>query len=127
MLIRLWKVEMSDCLFCKIVSGEIPCDKIYENDKLIAFRDIDPKAPTHILVIPKKHISSINELEISDQNLAGEILLAAKEIARIENIESSGYRTIFNTNNDGGQTVYHIHMHVMGGRQLHWPPGEVII
>ena len=123
MLIRLWKVEMSDCLFCKIVSREIPCDKIYENDKLIAFRDIDPKAPTHILVIPKKHISSINELEISDQNLAGEILLAAKEIARIENIESSGYRTIFNTNNDGGQTVYHIHMHVMGGRQLHWPPG----
>ncbi len=123
MLIRLWKVEMSDCLFCKIVSGEIPCDKIYENDKLIAFRDIDPKAPTHILVIPKKHIRSINELEISDQNLAGEILLAAKEIARIENIESSGYRTIFNTNNDGGQTVYHIHMHVMGGRQLHWPPG----
>ena len=123
MLIRLWKVDMSDCLFCKIVSGEIPCDKIYENDKLIAFRDIDPKAPTHILVIPKKHISSINELEISDQNLAGEILLAAKEIAKIENIESSGYRTIFYTNSDGGQTVYHIHMHVMGGRQLHWPPG----
>ena len=123
MLIRLWKVDMSDCLFCKIVSGEIPCDKIYENDKLIAFRDIDPKAPTHILVIPKKHIRSINELEISDQNLAGELLLAAKEIASIENIESSGYRTIFNTNSDGGQTVYHIHMHVMGGRQLHWPPG----
>ena len=78
---------MSDCLFCKIVSGEIPCDKLYENDKLIAFRDIDPKAPTHILVIPKKHIRSINELDISDQNLAGEILLTAKEIAKIENIE----------------------------------------
>lgn len=123
MLIRLWKIDMSDCLFCKIVSGEIPCDKLYENDKLIAFRDIDPKAPTHILVIPKKHIRSINELDISDQNLAGEILLTAKEIAKIENIESSGYRTIFNTNSDGGQTVYHIHMHVMGGRQLHWPPG----
>lgn len=123
MLIRLWKVDMSDCLFCKIVSGEISCDKLYENDKLVAFRDIDPQAPTHILVIPKKHIRSINELEISDQNLAGEILLAAKEIASIENIESSGYRTIFNTNSDGGQTVYHIHMHVMGGRQLHWPPG----
>ena len=123
MLIRLWKVDMSDCLFCKIVSGEIPCDKLYENDKLIAFRDIDPKAPTHILDIPKKHIRSINELDISDQNLAGEILLTAKEIAKIENIESSGYRTIFNTNSDGGQTVYHIHMHVMGGRQLHWPPG----
>ena len=123
MLIRLWKVDMSDCLFCKIVSGKISCDKLYENDKLIAFRDIDPKAPIHILVIPKKHIRSINELEISDQKLAGDILLAAKEIARIENIESSGYRTIFNTNSDGGQTVYHIHMHVMGGRQLHWPPG----
>ena len=123
MLIRLWKVDMSDCLFCKIVSGEISCDKLYENDKLVAFRDIDPQAPTHILVIPKKHIRSINELEISDQNLAGEILLAAKEIASIENIESSGYRTIFNTNSDGGQTVYHIHRHVMGGRQLHWPPG----
>ena len=123
MLIRLWKVDMSDCPFCKIVSGEISCDKLYENDKLVAFRDIDPQAPTHILVIPKKHIRSINELEISDQNLAGEILLAAKEIASIENIESSGYRTIFNTNSDGGQTVYHIHMHVMGGRQLHWPPG----
>ena len=78
MLIRLWKVDMSDCLFCKIVSGEISCDKLYENDKLVAFRDIEPKAPTHILVIPKKHIRSINELEISDQNLAGEILLAAK-------------------------------------------------
>ena len=114
---------MSDCLFCKIVSGEIPCDKIYENDKLIAFRDIDPKAPTHIQGIPKKHIRSINELEISDQSLAGDILLSAKEIAKIEDIESSGYRTIFNTNSDGGQTVYHIHMHVMGGRQLHWPPG----
>ena len=123
MLIRLWKVDMSDCLFCKIVSGEISCDKLYENDKLVAFRDIAPQAPTHILVIPKKHIRSINEVEISDQNLAGEILLAAKEIASIENIESSGYRTIFNTNSDGGQTVYHIHMHVMGGRQLHWPPG----
>ena len=123
MLIRLWKMDMNDCLFCKIVSREIPCDKLYENDKLIAFRDIDPKAPTHILVIPKKHIRSINELDISDQNLAGEILLTAKEIAKIENIESSGYRTIFNTNSDGGQTVYHIHMHVMGGRQLHWPPG----
>ena len=123
MLIRLWKVDMSDCLFCKIVSGEISCDKLYENDKLVAFRDIEPKAPTHILVIPKKHIRSINELEIGDQSLAGDVLLSAKEIAKIENIESSGYRTIFNTNSDGGQTVYHIHMHVMGGRQLHWPPG----
>ena len=123
MLIRLWKVDMSDCLFCKIISGEIPCDKVYEDDKLIAFQDIDPKAPTHILVIPKKHIRSINELEITDRDLAGEILLAAKKIAKIKNIDLSGYRTVFNTNDDGGQTVFHIHMHVIGGRQMNWSPG----
>ena len=114
---------MSDCLFCKIISGEIPCDMVYEDDKLIAFHDIDPKAPTHILVIPKKHIRSINELEITDRDLAGEILLATKKIAKIMAIDSSGYRTGFNTNDDGGQTVFHIHMHIIGGRQMNWPPG----
>ena len=114
---------MSDCLFCKIILGEIPCDKVYEDEKLFAFQDIDPTAPTHILVIPKKHIRSINELEITDRDLAGEILLAAKKIAKIKNIDSSGYRTVFNTNDDGGQTVFHIHMHIIGGRQMNWPPG----
>ena len=114
---------MSDGLFCKIISGKIPCDKVYEDEKLIAFQDIDPKAPTHILVIPKKHIRSINELELTDKVLAGEILLAAKKIAKIKNIDSSGYRTVFNTNDDGGQTVFHIHMHIIGGRQMTWPPG----
>ena len=123
MLIRLWKVDMSDCLFCKIVSGEISCDKLYENDKLVAFRDIDPKAPVHILVIPKKHIKSINDLESSDKYLAGELILASKKIAKDQGIDSKGFRTIFNTNDDGGQTVYHIHMHMMGGRQMKWPPG----
>lgn len=114
---------MNDCLFCKIVSGDIPGDIVFENDSVLAFRDIDPKAPTHILFIPKKHIRSINELESEDQLLAGEMLMAAKSIAKSEGISESGFRTVFNTNDDGGQTVYHIHMHIFGGRQLTWPPG----
>ena len=114
---------MDDCLFCKMVSREIPSKIVFENDSVMAFRDIDPKAPTHILVIPKKHIQSINELGPDDQSLAGEILLAAKTIAKAEGIEPSGFRTVFNTNDDGGQTVFHIHMHVLGGRRLSWPPG----
>jgi|TARA_B100001750_G_scaffold233060_1_gene232827 histidine triad (HIT) family protein len=114
---------MDDCLFCKMVSREIPSNIVFENDSVLAFRDIDPKAPTHILVIPKKHIQSINELGPDDQSLAGEILLAAKTIAKAEGIETSGFRTVFNTNDDGGQTVFHIHMHVLGGRRLSWPPG----
>jgi len=114
---------MDNCLFCKIVAGEIPCKKVYENKSIIAFQDIDPKAPIHILVIPKKHIRSINELKKSDKGLAGELLLAAQKISEIEEIDESGFRTIFNTNEDGGQTVYHIHMHIMGGRKMIWPPG----
>ena len=114
---------MDNCLFCKIVAGEIPCKKVYENKSIIAFQDIDPKAPIHILVIPKKHIRSINELKKSDKIIAGELLLAAQKISEIEEINESGFRTIFNTNDDGGQTVYHIHMHIMGGRKMTWPPG----
>ena len=91
---------MDDCLFCKMVSREIPSNIVFENDSVLAFRDIDPKAPTHILVIPKKHIQSINELGPDDQSLAGEILLAAKTIAKAEGIETSGFRTVFNTNDD---------------------------
>jgi len=114
---------MNGCLFCKMISGEIPCDIVYENKSVLAFRDIDPKAPTHILVIPKKHIQSINALKASEKNLAGELLLTAQKIAQIEDIAVSGFRTIFNTNTHGGQTVFHIHMHIMGGRQMNWPPG----
>lgn len=114
---------MDNCLFCKIINGEITATKIYENEHIIAFNDIDPKAPVHILVIPKKHIRSINELNSSDINLAGEIILAAKKIAKDQGIDSKGFRVVFNTNDDGGQTVYHIHMHIMGGRQMQWPPG----
>ena len=114
---------MDNCLFCKIINGDITATKIYENEHIIAFNDIDPKAPVHILVIPKKHIRSINELNSSDINLAGEIILAAKKIAKDQGIDSKGFRVVFNTNDDGGQTVYHIHMHIMGGRQMQWPPG----
>jgi len=114
---------MNDCLFCKIVSGDIPCDKIFESELLIAFRDIAPVSPTHILIIPKKHISSLNEMEDGDRLLAGEMLYCVKKIAKSEKIELSGYRTVINTNNDGGQTVFHIHIHLIGGRQMEWPPG----
>ena len=114
---------MSDCLFCSIVAGDIPGDIVFENKSVLAFRDIDPKAPTHILVIPKKHIRSINELESDDKSMAGEMLMVAKTIAKLEGIDDSGFRTVFNTNDYGGQTVFHIHMHILGGRQMTWPPG----
>ena len=114
---------MNECLFCKMVSGVIPCDKVHENENVLAFRDIDPKAPTHILIIPKKHITTLNEINKSDQDLLGELLLTAKKIAKDEGINTSGYRTVFNCNSDGGQTIFHIHMHLLGGRPMAWPPG----
>jgi len=114
---------MNECLFCKMVSGVIPCDKVHENENVLAFRDIDPKAPTHILIIPKKHIETLNEINENDQDLLGELLLTAKKIAKDEGIDASGYRTVFNCNADGGQTVFHIHMHLLGGRLMAWPPG----
>ena len=114
---------MNECLFCKMVSGVIPCDKVHENEHVLAFRDIDPKAPTHILIIPKKHIKTLNEINENDQDLLGELLLTAKKIAKDEGIDTSGYRTVFNCNSDGGQTVFHIHMHLLGGRPMAWPPG----
>jgi len=114
---------MNDCLFCKIITGEIPSDKVYENDSVLAFRDIDPKAPTHILIIPKEHIATTNNLDDSHKLLVGEMLIAAKDIAEQESIADSGYRTVFNCNQHGGQAVYHIHLHLLGGRQMNWPPG----
>lgn len=114
---------MDDCLFCKIVAGDIPADTVYENDQVFAFRDIDPKAPTHILIIPKEHIATTNDLAEAHKTLVGEMFLAAKEIAGQEGIADSGYRTVFNCNGDGGQAVYHIHLHLLGGRQMTWPPG----
>jgi histidine triad (HIT) family protein len=110
-------------LFEKIIAREIPADIVYETDEVIAFRDITPKAPTHILIVPKKAIETINDLSDQDAHLIGKITLAAKEIAKQEKIEQNGYRLVFNCNKDGGQSVYHIHCHLLGGRQMEWPPG----
>ena len=101
---------MDECLFCKIVNDEISSEIIFENENVLAFRDLNPQAPTHILVIPRKHISTINELEAEDALLAGEILLTAKNLAKVENIDQDGFRTVFNCNKNGGQTVFHIHL-----------------
>ena len=115
--------QMDECLFCKIVNNEVPCELVFENEYLLAFRDINPQAPTHILVIPRKHISTINELETEDAVLVGEILLTARNLAKVENIDQDGFRTVFNCNKDAGQTVFHIHLHLLGGRRFSWPPG----
>ena len=110
-------------MFCKILDGEIPCDRVYENDQVIAFRDVNPQAPTHILVIPRKHISTVNDLTADDKNIVGEMMLAAQAVAKQEGIEESGYRLIMNCNEGAGQTVFHIHLHILGGRRMNWPPG----
>ncbi len=114
---------MTDCLFCKIVAGDIPADIVYRDDELVAFRDIDPKAPTHVLIIPRRHIATLNELTADDAALVGRMYLAAQRIAYDEGIAEAGYRTLFNCNRAGGQAVYHIHLHLLGGRQMLWPPG----
>lgn len=110
-------------IFEKIIARQIPATIVYESDDIIAFRDIDPKAPTHILIVPKSPIVTLNDLEATDAELVGKIVLAAKEIAAKEGIAESGYRLVFNCNRDGGQSVDHIHCHLMGGRQMKWPPG----
>lgn len=114
---------MSDCLFCKMVSGEIVPDKVYEDDDVLAFRDINPQAPLHLLVIPKQHISTLNDIEPDQAALMGRLYLAVKQIAKQEGIAEGGYRTVMNCNRDGGQTVFHIHLHLLAGRPLQWPPG----
>lgn len=114
---------MTDCLFCKIRDGEIPSDTVYENDDIVAFRDVNPHAPTHILIVPRKHISSVNDLEPEDAEVMGKMLLAARDIASSEGVAVDGYRLVVNCNADAGQTVFHIHMHLLGGRNMTWPPG----
>ena len=114
---------MDNCLFCNIVAEEIPADIIYEDDSIIAFRDINPQAPVHILIIPKLHISTLNDLKPEHAELIGELILSAKDIAKKEGISDAGYRTGFNCNKAAGQTVYHIHLHLLGGRNFSWPPG----
>lgn len=114
---------MSSCLFCNISSGKIPCTEVYSDENFLAFRDIDPQAPTHILVIPKRHIGSLVELEEGDSSLMGDLIFVAKKIAATENLAVPGYRFVINCGDDGGQTVGHIHLHIMGGRPMSWPPG----
>ena len=111
------------CLFCKLVDGSIPSDKVFEDDEVLAFRDINPAAPQHILVIPKKHIATMNDATQEDQMLLGKMMLTAKDIAHQEGVSEAGYRFALNTNSDGGQSVYHIHLHLLAGRSMTWPPG----
>jgi histidine triad (HIT) family protein len=110
-----------DCLFCKIIQGDIPSDKLYEDDEVLAFRDIAPAAPVHFLVIPKKHISGPSSLTQEDEQLMGRLIRVGNQVAREEGIEQ--FRLVFNNGTEAGQTVFHIHMHVLGGRSLNWPPG----
>jgi len=114
---------MSDCLFCKIAGGEIPAGIVYEDDDMIAFKDISPVAPVHVLFIPKKHIESLDTLSSEDAALAGKILFKAAEYARKEGLAEDGYRVINNIGKNGGQTVFHMHFHLIGGRACTWPPG----
>jgi histidine triad (HIT) family protein len=114
---------MTDCLFCKFVSGEIKPQTVYEDDDVLAFRDINPQAPCHVLIVPKRHISTLNDLTPDDAELVGKLYLAARKVAQQEGIDTAGYRTVINCNEQAGQTVFHIHLHLMGGRPMGWPPG----
>ena len=112
-----------DCLFCKIINNEIPGDKVFEDDQVLAFNDINPQGPTHVLIVPKQHITTINDITPQNNELLGHMLNTAKNIAFERNISTDGYRLIFNVNVNGGQAVYHIHLHLIGGRAMNWPPG----
>jgi histidine triad (HIT) family protein len=114
---------MADCLFCKIVARDIPASIVYEDDHVLAFNDLNPQGPTHVLLVPKRHIASLNELQPGDDAIVGELVRRAAAIAKERGIDAGGYRTVFNTNSDAGQTVFHIHLHLIGGRSLTWPPG----
>ena len=111
-----------DCLFCKILAGEIPTNKVYETESVLAFRDINPQAPEHVLIIPKVHIATVNDIP-KDSNIVSELYGAAQQITQDLGIDQNGYRLVMNCNADGGQEVYHIHLHLLGGRSLTWPPG----
>ena len=114
---------MSTCLFCRIIAGEIPALKVYEDDTMIAFNDINPQAPMHALVVPRAHIATLNDLDAGHDALIGSMLRRAAAIATERGYSAGGYRTVFNCNADAGQTVFHIHLHVLGGRKMGWPPG----
>ncbi len=111
------------CLFCKIINREIPASIVYEDDEVLAFNDINPQASTHVLIVPKQHIATLNDLEPGHDALVGTVVRRAAAIAKARGLDAPGYRTVFNTNRDAGQTVFHIHLHLLGGRSLGWPPG----
>ena len=109
---------MADCIFCKIVKGEIPCTKVYEDDAVLAFDDIQPMAPVHVILIPKQHIATLMDVNASHADIAGRLIAAAQKVAKIRTVADRGFRTVFNCNADGGQVVFHLHMHLLGGRKL---------
>ena len=114
---------MTDCLFCKIIAGEIPGAIVYEDDELVVFRDINPQAPLHVLIVPRRHIPTLNDLSPDDDALVGSMMRRAAALAQEHGYGDQGYRAVFNTNRDAGQTVFHIHLHLLAGRGLAWPPG----
>jgi len=114
---------MPDCIFCKIIKGEIPCQKVYEDEKAFAFSDINPQAPVHILIIPKVHVASVGELNLDQYEIPSYLISVAKRIAIEKGIAEGGYRIVINSGDNGGQTVHHLHLHLLGGRFMQWPPG----
>jgi histidine triad (HIT) family protein len=114
---------VSDCLFCRLIAGEIPATIVRQNEHVVAFKDITPQAPTHVLVVPRRHIPSLNDLSPDDDALVGEMVRTAASIAKENGHADRGYRTVFNCNADAGQTVFHVHLHLLGGRKMTWPPG----
>jgi histidine triad (HIT) family protein len=113
---------MDDCLFCKIVAGKIPAKKVYEDEKVFVFEDINPQAPTHVLIVPKKHVAGLDQASAADAEIIGYCQLAAAKIARERGL-TNGFRTVYNVGPDAGQTVFHLHLHMLGGRRMKWPPG----
>jgi histidine triad (HIT) family protein len=116
-------MKLDDCIFCKIAAGEIPSTRVFEDDTCVAFNDLTPQAPTHILIIPRDHVDSLDKAKGSDNEMLGHLLLSAAEIARQQGFAENGYRVVVNTNSDGGQTVFHLHVHLLAGRPFVFPPG----
>ncbi len=114
---------MQECVFCNIISKKMPAEFVYENERVVAFRDINPQAPVHILIVPRKHIATTNDVGEADKDLIGEMILVAKQVAQQEGVAESGYRLVMNCNEHSGQEIYHLHLHLLGGRRMTWPPG----